>query len=268
MPPGLVWVWFPGAAAPPCAQQASLCSVWSCGCNKTVHLWSEVWCLLPPAGHQYKHLNNINKRFISKQEVWNWFHENVWKLKMFPSSEFQTFSCDQNWPSNQTLFTFHFVLETHSQTCTVQHFNMNSHMITHYWLQISWYWWVIIELSSTAASLWCCLLLLSHCVQGTPSSAGNDKTVSPHTPAQTLQCISLCICTSSSLIFSSAVFCLSISWLLISSFDWRMNLKHTHTPGWWCHTCLVLVWQKNKTVHVLFLLNQSIHVLCDFTDVM
>lgn len=59
-------------------------------------------------------------------------------------------------------------------------------------------------------------------------------------------CILLCICTSSSLIFSSAVFCLSVSWLLISSFDWRMNLKHTHrnlcdTPEWCWHTCLVLI---------------------------
>ena len=44
--------------------------------------------------------------------------------------------------------------------------------------------------------------------------------------ASVLACGPACGCTSSSLILVSAVFCLSVSWLLISSLDCRINLEN------------------------------------------
>lgn len=54
----------------------------------------------------------------------------------------------------------------------------------------------------------------------------NKHAVSWWTPLSTMHTI-LCDHTSSSLTFSSAVFCASVRWLLISSFDLRMNLNNT-----------------------------------------
>lgn len=88
----------------------------------------------------------------------------------------------------------------------------------------------ITEPSLPSASLWCCLLLPLRCVQGRPSFAGKQTrcqlVVSWWTPLSTMHTI-LCDHTSSSLTFSSAVFCASVRWLLISSFDLRMNLNNT-----------------------------------------
>ena len=54
----------------------------------------------------------------------------------------------------------------------------------------------------------------------------NKDIVSLWTPLKTMH-TRLCDYTSSSLTFSSAVFCASVRWLLISSFDRRMNLNNT-----------------------------------------
>lgn len=87
-----------------------------CQQDKTVHLWSEVWCLLPPAGYQYKHLHWTTQTKCLFQNKWvetefSMMFENfrcflinilIWKWV-------DTLSCNQNWPSNQTLFTFHWI---------------------------------------------------------------------------------------------------------------------------------------------------------------
>lgn len=115
-----------------------------------------------------------------------------------------------------------------------------------YWFQIRWYSWAITELFWTAASLWCCLLLPSRCVQGTPFSAGNHITESvTHTCTNTAVC-RICVFVPRALWFSRQLFSVCPSadcWFPPLTEEWTWN---TYTPEWWCHTCLILMYDIKK----------------------